>query len=286
MNKSLEIIKENQYLKKFIDDNNLTDDYLLNHYGIFLRVLKSRDKCQNCKGLYMCNQQSVGGRLDVKYDGVLIDEVEYCDYALTELKKDNLYKKYVYCDVADNYLDISLENINFTANQKQLYLLLAAILHKKTDQGLYIYGDLGVGKTYLCIALANSLVKNNEKVAFVKISSFFNEIRSLINIDSSQIDILINKLMKSTYLFFDDIGSEAVSEFVRDDILFRILDYRMENKLITIFTSNLSKDDLLKHYQFDRKEKSNLMNAKRLLERIDILAKDYVLVGENLRRRL
>lgn len=35
----------------------------------------------------MCNQQSVGGRLDVKYDGVLIDEVEYCDYALTELKK-------------------------------------------------------------------------------------------------------------------------------------------------------------------------------------------------------
>ena len=76
----------------------------------------------------------------------------------------------------------------------------------------------------------------------------------------------------------------AVSEFVRDDILFRILDYRLENKLTTIFTSNLNKSDLLKHYTYDRKDNSNLMNAKRLMERIDILADDYVLSGRNLRR--
>ena len=30
---------------------------------------------------------------------------------------------------------------------------------------------------------------------------------------------------------------------------------------------------------------ANLMNAKRLLERIDILADDYVLTGDNLRRK-
>ena len=59
----------------------------------------------------------------------------------------------------------------------------------------------------------------------------------------------------------------------------------MENDLITVFTSNLNKSDLLKHYQYDRKEKANLMNAKRLLERIDILAEDYVLTGDNLRRK-
>ncbi|MBQ4019762.1 MAG: prepilin peptidase, partial [Erysipelotrichaceae bacterium] len=85
-------------------------------------------------------------------------------------------------------------------------------------------------------------------------------------------------------LFLDDIGSEAVSEFVRDDILFRVLNYRLENKLMTIFTSNLSKEELMKHYQYDRKEKSNLMNARRLMERIDILSDDYVLAGKNLRR--
>ena len=49
--------------------------------------------------------------------------------------------------------------------------------------------------------------------------------------------------------------------------------------------TNLSKEELLKHYQYDRKEKSNLMKARRLLERIDILADDFVLTGDNMRRR-
>jgi primosomal protein DnaI len=118
----------------------------------------------------------------------------------------------------------------------------------------------------------------------VKVSNFFNEMKGFFNSDPSMIDVNINRLKKASYLFFDDIGSEAVSEFVRDDILFRILDYRLENRLVTIFTSNLNKDELLKHYQYDRKEKANLMNAKRLMERMDILTDNYVLSGTDLRR--
>ena len=171
-----------------------------------------------------------------------------------------------------------------TEEQKQLYLLLAAILYEKREKGLYIYGDLGTGKTYLCTALANSLVKKGKKIAFVKVSNFFNEMKSYFSQDPDMIDRNISILKKAEYLFLDDIGSEAVSEFVRDDILFRVLDYRLENKLMTIFTSNLSKEELMKHYQYDRKEKSNLMNARRLMERIDILSDDYVLAGKNLRR--
>jgi primosomal protein DnaI len=186
--------------------------------------------------------------------------------------------------VTPSLADIDLNNITYTDDQKQLYLRLAAILHEMTDKGLYIYGDLGVGKTYLCVALANSLVKKGKKVAFVKVSNFFNEMKSYFGSNSEMIDRNINILKKAEYLFLDDIGSEAVSEFVRDDILFRVLDYRLENRLMTIFTSNLSKEELLKHYQYDRKEKSNLMNARRLMERIDILASDFVLSGKNMRR--
>ena len=174
--------------------------------------------------------------------------------------------------------------MNYTADQEQLYLKLAAIYTKKTNKGLYIVGDLGVGKTYLCAALANSLVKNGEKVAFVKVSNFFNEIKSYISTRNELIDENINRLQKATYLFLDDIGAESVSEFVRDDILFRILDYRLENKLTTIFTSNLNKEDLLKHYTYDRKDNANLMNAKRLMERIDILGEDLTVLGKNMRR--
>ena len=95
----------------------------------------------------------------------------------------------------------------------------------------------------------------------------------------------VTALKKADYLFLDDIGAESVSEFIRDDVLLGILEYRLEQDLTTFFTSNLSKEELLKHYQYDRKEKSNLMKARRLLERIDILTDDYVLTGENMRRR-
>lgn len=285
MNKDLELLMKNEYVNELVRRNNLSESFVEQHLGKILRVVKSRSKCDGCKGLYCCGQASPGERLDLSYDaGVLIDEVEYCDYAINKLKKENLSKSYLYCDVPENIIDVDLSNVNYTADQEQLYLRLAAILHKKNNKGLYVVGDLGVGKTYLCVALANSLVKNGEKVAFVKVSNFFNEMKSYISTRNEMIDININKLQKADYLFLDDIGSESVSEFVRDDILFRILDYRLENKLITVFTSNLNKDDLLKHYTYDRKDNSNLMNAKRLMERIDILAEDFTLSGKNMRR--
>ena len=284
MSKELEIIKNNKYVQELVSKYNLTDSFLEQHSAKISRVLQSRSKCDGCKGLYCCSQLSKGERLALSFDQVLIDEIEYCDYAVNKLKKQNLSNSYVYCDVPENLIDIDLNNIDYTKDQEQLFLMLSAILHKKTDKGLYIVGDLGVGKTYLTIALANSLVKNKEKVAFVKVSNFFNEMKSYISTRNEMIDIIINKLQKVDYLILDDIGSEAVSEFVRDDILLAILDYRLEHKLTTIFTSNLNKDDLKIHYTFDRKDNSNSMNAKRLIERIDILADDFALSGKNMRR--
>ena len=278
--KDIELIKNDEHLSKVSTD----DEFIRKNLTTFMDVYRSRQLCVGCEGLFACRQKSKGQRLDLTSDGVLMEEIEYCSFAMEERRRKALLHKYRYCDVTPSLADIDLNNITYTDDQKQLYLRLAAILHEMTDKGLYIYGDLGVGKTYLCVALANSLVKKGKKVAFVKVSNFFNEMKSYFGSNSEMIDKNINILKKAEYLFLDDIGSEAVSEFVRDDILFRVLDYRLENRLMTIFTSNLSKQELLKHYQYDRKEKSNLMNARRLMERIDILSDDYVLSGKNMRR--
>ena len=184
----------------------------------------------------------------------------------------------------EEMLDVTLEEVNYTEDQRELYARLLGILHGKSDKGLYIVGALGTGKTYLCSALANSLVKKGEKVAFVKVSDFFNDMKANLVNKSQTVDRTINRLKKADYLFLDDIGAETVSQFVRDDILFRILDHRMAHHLTTIFTSNIDKEALYKHYQYDRYEKSNIMKAERLMERIDILAEDYVLTGKNMRR--
>lgn len=282
----LDLIKNDAYINDFIKRNNLTEEYVLNHLNVFKRVIESRNKCVSCKGLYMCNQNGVGERLDVKFDQILIEEIEYCDYMLQKNKENSLSKSFVFNDIPECYNNVCLENIKPYDDENGLFVQLYDILEKKNNNGLYICGDMGVGKTYLCIALANSLVKKGEKVAFVKISSFINEMRRLVANDSQKFDEYLNKLKDVDYLFLDDIGSESVSTFSRDDILFTLLDYRMENNKITIFTSNLSKQDIVKHYTYDKRDNSSLLRAKRLVERMDILGKDYIVSGINKRREI
>ncbi len=285
MNKDIGMIKADRYMRELIESSAFSDDFILENYHDFLRVQESRQICQNCSGLDHCAQLPKGQRLALAYDGVLMEEIEYCPYARKVEEKNGLKDRYLYCDIPLQFMDLDMNGVYYTEKQEKLYAMLAAILLKKSRKGLYIYGDLGVGKTYLCIALANSLVKQGEKVAFVKVADFFYAIRNTIYNNPDLAQRHISAIKKADYLFLDDIGSESVSEFIRDDVLLGILEYRLENDLVTIFTSNLSKEELLKHYQYDRKEKSNLMKARRLLERIDILADDFVLTGENMRRR-
>ena len=152
-----------------------------------------------------------------------------------------------------------------------------------STKGLFVSGTVGTGKSYNCTALANSLVGKGKKVAYVKAANFFNDLKSRYTDFSDGIDTLINRIKNVEYLFLDDLGSEAVSEFVRDDVLFRLLDYRMENRKMTVFISNYGKKDLFRHYQYDRRDNPNTMNATRLMERINILSDDYVLTGKDLR---
>ena len=284
MEKNLELLKNDAYLGAFIRKYQLSDDYILKHLSTFMDTYLSRKICEGCKGLSSCGQAAKGQYMDIYYDGLVMNDVVYCSHRLETIKKQKHRTSFLYNDIPDNLSDLYLKDISYTEDQKELYAYMLGILNQKLDKGLYIYGNLGVGKTYLCIGLANSLVDRNYGVAFVKVSSFFNEMKAQIGNDSSMFDKTISKLKKADYLFLDDIGAEAVSDFVRDDVLFAILDHRLENGLFTIFTSNLDKQDLLKHYTYDRKDKSNLMNAKRLLERIDILSDDYCLDGDNKRR--
>lgn len=280
---NLEIIKKDEYLNEFIKKHNLSDDFLNSHINKFLEVLESRNKCLNCKGLYTCTQKSKGERLDIRFEEILLEEIEYCDYLKESKTIDKLVNSYVYSDVPETFNTIDINTIDLLdINQKQLCAKLLNILNND-GKGLYISGDLGVGKTYECIGLANALVRKGEKVAFVKCASFINEMRKLVMNDSEAFNNYFNKIKTVKYLFLDDIGAESVSSFSRDDILFEILDYRMENKLCTVFTSNLSKENLVKHYTFDKNDNSNLIKARRLVERINVLTDDFVLEGKNKR---
>lgn len=274
-------IYENSYTRKFIDDNNLDSSFVSDNFSTFDECLTSLELCKNCSGLKNCLQGKRGEVIGLNYDGILSNSIIYCKHYELNAKNEKQAASYVYSDIPSIHYDLSLKNIVLDEDElKNLFGLCYGIYEGSISKGLYIYGDLGVGKTYMCMALANSLVNDGKKVAFIKVNDFVTKMSQLIREDVNEYERTVNRIKKADYVIFDDIGSETVTDFSRDRLLMNILDYRMENKLCTLFTSNLDKNTLLKHYGVDQ----DSVKAKRLLERIDILTENYLLTGMNKRR--
>lgn len=272
-------IKNEPYIKKVIDKYNISDEEINNNLPVFEEAYKSLNICRNCPGLDKCPQKLKGAVFTVGYDEMPINVLRYCKHIKGEQRLDDLRANYVYTDIPKSLLSINLDNINCLNEwQELLFKPLDDIARKERDKGVYIYGNFGVGKTYFASALANTLVAEGNKVVFVKCNSFATDMFALVTNDSSAFDSVLNEIKNADYVIFDDIGTENVTAFSRDRLLYNILDYRMENKLCTIFTSNLDIVSLEKHFN-----QLTDNNAGRICERIKTLADEFVLKGENQR---
>ena len=82
----------------------------------------------------------------------------------------------------------------------------------------------------------------------------------------------------------DDIGSESMTSWMRDEVLGRILNYRMHQGLPTFFTSNLDYEQLRHHYSYTQKGEVEEIKGARILERIKALSVPVAITGTNYRQ--
>jgi primosomal protein DnaI len=68
----------------------------------------------------------------------------------------------------------------------------------------------------------------------------------------------------------------------RDEVLEPLLHYRMNENLPTFFTSNLSLEELEKHFVITNTT-IDMINARRIIERIKKLSMPIELVSKNIR---
>ncbi|MTV82628.1 primosomal protein DnaI [Secundilactobacillus folii] len=155
---------------------------------------------------------------------------------------------------------------------------------KHFHQGLYLYGSFGVGKTYLLGAIANQLADMGIKSTLVHFPSFAVEMKNAIG--NNQVAGRLEDVKRAPILMIDDIGADAMSAWVRDDILGVILEFRMQNELPTFFSSNFSMQQLeTEHLAQTQRGDVEPLKAKRLMERIRFLAQEIEMIGENRRQK-
>ena len=124
------------------------------------------------------------------------------------------------------------------------------IQKKYNDNGLFLFGTFGVGKTYSMYALAKYFLARQIDVRVINLPSLLNIIRASFSKQEAQDssgnseyafvkDMSgIEKLIKTKILIIDDIGAEKPSDWVAET-LYYLINSRYEDDGVTIFTSNL-----------------------------------------------
>lgn len=132
---------------------------------------------------------------------------------------------------------------------------------------LYLWGDVGTGKTYLSKILAFAFLQEGKWVEFRECAacfSLFEELRILkqsfysedkeekLNLLSDEID----DIFQADLLVLDDLGRESTEKRYTLEYLLDLLNFRIERQLPTVITSNLSLGEL--HENFDERLSSRM----------------------------
>lgn len=119
---------------------------------------------------------------------------------------------------------------------------------QETGKGLYFYSRVkGSGKTRLAVSIANDLIeKKFIQVKFATTIQILDQIKATwggISKNEESEQKLIHDIVSVPVLVIDDIGVEAVKDWINERF-YNILNGRMIEKHVTIFTSNCKIEEL------------------------------------------
>ena len=137
-----------------------------------------------------------------------------------------------------------------------------------------LFGNVGVGKTYLASCVANELERKGFNTLFL--SAFkFNDLclKYHTSFDNSRADGL-NAVLDADLLVIDDLGTESVLKNVTLEYLYTVISERMNGGKHTIITTNLNTEQLGLRY-------GERIHSRLFSERVCLTTE---LIGKDLRR--
>lgn len=114
---------------------------------------------------------------------------------------------------------------------------------------LILFGQTGLGKTFLCNCIAKDLLDTSHSVLYLSAFKLFKllETYRFKNLDQEVTHDDIDDIYTCDLLIIDDLGSEVVNSFTSSE-LFSCLNTRLLSNKSTVISTNLHPSGLSKHY--------------------------------------
>lgn len=173
----------------------------------------------------------------VSVDGV--SRVTRCDcwrdrLSQSLLKNARIPRRYAHCELSNFEIH--------TDTQRAAHRKAARLVEQfpVADKGLLFYGDAGVGKTHLAVALMkDAIVTKGARAVFYETRELLKLVRDTYTAgsDATELDVL-KPVMEADLLVLDDLGAEKKSEWV-DETLGLVINTRYSERRLTVLTTNL-----------------------------------------------
>lgn len=137
--------------------------------------------------------------------------------------------------------------------------------------GLWIFGDVGTGKTSLAMIASKEAIKRGYSVAIYSVPKLLAEIRGTY--DTGSYGRLFEQLVTIDLLHLDDLGAEKQTEWVLEQ-LYSLVNERYEQERAMVVTSNVTEAGELED-----------QIGKRTISRLMEMTIQVPLFGEDLRQR-
>ncbi|PRO64303.1 primosomal protein DnaI [Alkalicoccus urumqiensis] len=277
-------------IKSFLQKEEVSPDHIDSAMSDLYHYRQQWQNCSRCPGLENCPNVMKGYQPELQVQHGSIN-LTYHPCPLKRREDERLrhqsFMKSLYLPrevLQMTFDDFDEDNQSRTDAYVKALAFCSEAVPGENGAGLYIHGPFGVGKTFLVSAIANELADQEVETMLVYTPDFLRELKSGISDGSYQEKL--DHVKKARVLILDDIGAETMTPWVRDEVFGALLQFRMMEKLPTIFTSNFTLDELELHLASTQRggtEKVDQLKAKRIMERIRHLTTELEMKGTNRR---
>ena len=290
LNEAYDDALKNDDFKQLVIKTKRKREELIKYTSILEECAAEYANCKDCKALEACKNKITGyAYLPEIVEGNLEFSYRPCKYKKKIDKKNKFKENLMLYKVPEEIAEASFSKIYKTDKKRyDTIIWLTEFIEKYKEEnkqkGLYLYGNFGCGKTYLIAAMMNELAKENVKSAIIFWPEYLIDLKSSFNSEyKNEYKNKFDAIKKAPLLLIDDIGAESVTAWSRDEVLCPLLQYRMDEKLPTFFTSNLDLEALEKHYAITNKGDETI-KAGRIISRIKQLSEYKIMISKNLRK--